>query len=137
MVYAISGGVQADRTGDSLAEMLRETREFLTISGVTTEELERSIASEVGALPGRFETSPAVLGAMQGNALYGRPDDLFSRRCPISIARKHRTASMRRPGQRSMQTVSSGWWSAMPRRSARSSKRLGLPIEQREMEAGE
>ncbi|WP_324074510.1 MAG: pitrilysin family protein [Erythrobacter sp.] len=75
VIYGISGGVQADRTGDSLAEMIRETSEFLTAKGVTTEELQRSIASEVGALPGRFETSPAVLGAIQGNALFGRPDN--------------------------------------------------------------
>jgi len=75
VVYGISGGVQADRTGDSLAEMIRETSEFLTVKGVTAEELQRSIASEVGALPGRFETSPAVLGAIQGNALFGRPDN--------------------------------------------------------------
>ena len=75
VIYGISGGVQADRTGDSLAEMIRETSEFLTVKGVTPEELQRSIASEVGALPGRFETSPAVLGAIQGNALFGRPDN--------------------------------------------------------------
>ncbi|MFL0357392.1 M16 family metallopeptidase [Erythrobacter sp. GH1-10] len=77
VVYAISGGVQADRTGDSVAEMRREVSEFLTTSGVTAEELERNVASEIGELPGRFETSPAVLSALQSNALYGRPDDYY------------------------------------------------------------
>jgi predicted Zn-dependent peptidase len=77
VVYAISGGVQADRTGDSLAEMIKETREFLTVNGVTEEELTRNVAAEIGELPGSFETSPAVLGAMQTNALYGRPDNYY------------------------------------------------------------
>jgi predicted Zn-dependent peptidase len=77
VVYAISGGVQADRTGDSLAEMIKETREFLTVKGVTEEELTRNVAAEIGELPGSFETSPAVLGAMQSNALYGRPDNYY------------------------------------------------------------
>lgn len=77
VVYNISGGVQADRTGDSLAEMIRETREFLTTSGVRDEELARSVASEIGELPGRFETSPAVLSAMQNLSLYRRPDNYY------------------------------------------------------------
>lgn len=77
VVYAISGGVQADQTGPSVAEMIRETREFLTVKGVTEDELKRNVAAEIGELPGSFETSPAVLGAMQSNALYGRPDDYY------------------------------------------------------------
>ncbi|MEP3050272.1 MAG: pitrilysin family protein [Erythrobacter sp.] len=74
VVYAISGGVQADRTGDSVAEMIRETNDFLTANGVTEEELARNVAAEVGELPGRFETSGAVLRALQSNALFDRPD---------------------------------------------------------------
>ena len=30
-----------------------------------------------GALPGQFETSPAVLGALRSNALYRRPDNYW------------------------------------------------------------
>ena len=77
VVYQVGGGVQADRTGDSVAELIRETREFLTTNGVTAEELERNVAAEVGELPGQFETSPAVLGALQNNALFGRPDNYY------------------------------------------------------------
>ncbi|MGB3712199.1 MAG: pitrilysin family protein [Erythrobacter sp.] len=77
VVYAISGGVQADRTGDSVAELIRETGEFLTTRGVSDEELARNVASEIGELPGRFETSPAVLGAMQSLSLYNRPDTYY------------------------------------------------------------
>ena len=77
VVYTISGGVQADRTGDSVAEMIREVTEFLTTNGVTEEELARNVANEIGELPGRFETSRSVLGAMQSIALYNRPDNYF------------------------------------------------------------
>lgn len=77
VIYAMGGGVQADRTGDSIAEMKREVREFLTTNGVTDEELARNVASQVGELPGQFETSPAVLSAMEDLALYGRPDDYY------------------------------------------------------------
>ena len=77
VIYRIAGGVQADRTGDSLAELIRETREFLSDNGVKPEELARSVAAEIGELPGRFETSPAVLAAMQNLALYNRPDDYY------------------------------------------------------------
>lgn len=79
VIYAISGGVQADRTGDSIAEMIREVSEFLSERGVTDDELARNVASEIGELPGRFETSGAVLGAMQSNALFGRSDDYYER----------------------------------------------------------
>jgi len=75
VIYSISAPVQADRTGDSIAELMRETKEFLSTKGVTEEEITRIIAAEIGELPGRYETSGAVLGAMQSNALYGRPDD--------------------------------------------------------------
>ena len=77
VVYFTAGGVQADRTGDSLAEVRREVSEFLDTRGVTQEELDRNVASEVGELPGRFETSDAVLSALQSNALYGRPDNYY------------------------------------------------------------
>ena len=77
VVYFTAGGVQADRTGDSLAEVRREIGDFLTTRGVTEEELARNVASEVGELPGQFETSQAVLGALQNNALYGRSDDYY------------------------------------------------------------
>lgn len=75
--YVISAGVQADRTGDSVSELIREVSEFLTTNGVTEAELTRNIAAEVGELPGRFETSLAVMSALQNNALYSRPDDYY------------------------------------------------------------
>lgn len=77
VAYNISAPVQADRTGDALAELIRETREFLDTRGVSEAELTRIVTAQIGELPGQFETSDAVLGAMQNNALFGRPDNYY------------------------------------------------------------
>ncbi len=77
VAYRITAPVQADRTGDALAELIRETSEFVGTSGVSEQELTRIVTAEIGELPGRFETSVAVLGAMMENELYDRSDDYY------------------------------------------------------------
>lgn len=133
VIYSISGGVQADRTGDSLAEMIRETNEFLSEKGVTAEELDRNIASEVGALPGRFETSPAVLSAMQSNALYGRPDNY--QETLASIYRAQTAEDLDAAARATINTDKFVWVVVGDASKVRSQlEPLGLPIEQRELE---
>ncbi len=80
--YVISAPVQADRTGDSLAEMQSQIGDFLSTKGVTEEELGRTIASSINELPGEFETSDAVLNAMMTMDLLGRPDDYYEKLAP-------------------------------------------------------
>ena len=75
--YIVNAPVQADRTGESIQALRDNFASFLRDKGVDDEELQRTIANNVNALPGRFETSAAVLQAMQQNALYGRPDDYY------------------------------------------------------------
>jgi predicted Zn-dependent peptidase len=75
--YIIQAPVQADRTGDSVAALMGHLKDIVGPKSVTSEELARSVASSVGELPGRFETGAAVLGAMQSNALFGRPDNYY------------------------------------------------------------
>ena len=67
----------ADRTGDSLAALMSNVQEFVSSKGVSQEELSRTISNNVRSLPGSFETSAAVLNAMQTNALYRRPDNYY------------------------------------------------------------
>ena len=55
----------------------QQVRNFLGPNGVTAAELQRMIAGNTGQLPGQFETSPAVLGALRSNALYRRPDNYW------------------------------------------------------------
>ncbi|GMN03277.1 M16 family metallopeptidase [Erythrobacter sp. MTPC3] len=132
VVYNISGGVQADRTGDSVAEMIRETREFLTTSGVTAEELERNVASEIGELPGRFETSPAVLSALQSNALYGRADDYYEQ---LVEQYESQTAEGLDAAARAALNVDNFVWVVVGDASQVQSQleTLGLPLEVREL----
>ena len=75
--YLIDASVQADRTGDSVAELMKLVKELLGPKRVTPAELKLSVASATGELPGEFQTSDAVLGAMETNALYGRPDNYY------------------------------------------------------------
>ncbi len=75
--YAVSAPVQADRTGESIAELNAQIGQFLTTQGVTQEELSRTVANSVNQLPGQFETSGAVLGAMMNMDALGRPDDYY------------------------------------------------------------
>ena len=75
--YVVNAPVQADRTGDSIKALNEQIALFLGKKGVTAEELTRAVSNNVQALPGRFETSGAVLGAMMSNDLYGRPDNYF------------------------------------------------------------
>jgi len=76
--YIVSAPVQADHTGDSIAELRSQLRGFLTTNGVTPVELERTVNGSIRELPGSFETSQAVLGGLQQNALFHRPDDYYA-----------------------------------------------------------
>jgi predicted Zn-dependent peptidase len=75
--YLIDASVQADRTGDSVAELMKLVKGLLGPEKVKPQELKISVASAVGELPGEFQTSNSVLGAMESNALYHRPDNYY------------------------------------------------------------
>ena len=80
--YVVSAPVQADRTGDSLAELNSQIGDFLSSKGVTDEELNRTIARSINELPGRFEGADDVLNAMMSMDLLGRPDDYYEKLAP-------------------------------------------------------
>ncbi len=75
--YIVTAPVQADRTGDSIRELAQDISAYLGAKGTTEEELKRVSANNIQQLPGRFETSDAVLAGMQANALFGRPDNYY------------------------------------------------------------
>jgi predicted Zn-dependent peptidase len=70
--------VQTNRTADSIAALRQQLQGFLGPNGTTAEELTRTVSGAVRELPGSYETSAAVLGAMVQNALFDRPDDYQS-----------------------------------------------------------
>jgi zinc protease len=67
--------VQTDKTADSAAEILKEARAVIGDKPLTAEEIAKVKAQRVRALPGRFETTGAVLDAVTGIVVYDRPDD--------------------------------------------------------------
>src|SRR5690606_9739344 len=72
LVYA---PVQIDRTGDSIAELIRELEAIKSTTPIAEDEMQRVIAGLTRELPGRFETSAAVLNSLVTSARYGRPLD--------------------------------------------------------------
>jgi predicted Zn-dependent peptidase len=72
LVYA---PVQADKTLESLQELLREFNDYVGARPISADELARVVANDVRSLPGSFETAGAVMGAIGGILLYDRPDD--------------------------------------------------------------
>jgi predicted Zn-dependent peptidase len=83
--YTINAPVQADRTGDSIKAIQQQVQEFLSTNGVTAAELSREVNGTTRELAGRFETSSAVLSAMQQNDVWGRPDNFYD-----TVAQRYR-----------------------------------------------
>ncbi|HET8749914.1 MAG TPA: pitrilysin family protein [Sphingomicrobium sp.] len=75
--YLIYAPVQTDQTGPSIAAMQSDMADFLGGKGVTAEELTRTIDGSIRELPGSFETADAVMGGMESNVLYKRPDNYY------------------------------------------------------------
>ena len=72
MLYA---PVQTDQTAPSVAEMLKEARGVIGDKPLTSEEIDKIKVGDVRSMPGGYQTTSAVMGALQGIALYDRPDD--------------------------------------------------------------
>jgi predicted Zn-dependent peptidase len=100
MAYLLQAPVQSDRTGDSIRAAQEQIRGFLGNNGVQPAELQRVIAGNTGQLPGQFETSPAVLGALRSNALYRRPDNYWE-----TIADRYRAMNAAELDQRARATI--------------------------------
>jgi len=67
--------VQTDKTAPSAEEMLKEARAVIADKPLTADEIAKIKDQRIRALPGSYETTSAVLGAMNGIVEYGRPDD--------------------------------------------------------------
>ncbi|RMF16410.1 MAG: insulinase family protein [Alphaproteobacteria bacterium] len=71
--FLIYAPVQTDKTAQSVKQLILDLNEFLGDKPPSEEELDRVIKNNTRSLPGRFETSAAVLGAVLANARFGRP----------------------------------------------------------------
>ena len=107
--FLIYAPVQADQTGPSIAALRKDLDAYTNGGeGVTAEELTRIVNGNVRELPGRFETSRAVLGGIIDIVEHNRPDDYYQtlaqryRRTGRNRARRggQGCAQGRRPGVR-------------------------------------
>ena len=71
--------VQADKTAESVAEILRESQALIGAQPPSREEIAKVKQSEVRKLPGTYESARAVLAAMSDIVQYRRPDDYVQR----------------------------------------------------------
>jgi predicted Zn-dependent peptidase len=72
MLYA---PVQTDKTAESAAELLRESKDVIGPKPLTHDEIEKIKLGDVRSMPGEYQTTGSVLGAMTGIVVYDRPDD--------------------------------------------------------------
>jgi zinc protease len=73
--YLLYAPVQTDKTAPSMAEMLKEARGVIGDKPLTAQEISKIKVGDVRSMPGSYQTTAAVMGALQGIAQYNRPDD--------------------------------------------------------------
>jgi predicted Zn-dependent peptidase len=73
--FLLYAPVQTDKTAESAAELLRESKDVIGPKPLTHEEVEKVKLGDVRSMPGEYQTTGAVLGALTGIVVYGRPDD--------------------------------------------------------------
>jgi predicted Zn-dependent peptidase len=74
-LFALYAPVQTDKTAESIQELAKEAREVVSTRPLAREEIDKIRVGDVRELPGRFETTGAVLGAVADIVRWGRPDD--------------------------------------------------------------
>ncbi|KJV35333.1 M16 family metallopeptidase [Luteibacter yeojuensis] len=73
--FLLYAPVQTDKTAESAAEILKEARDVIGNRPLTADEIAKVRSQRVRALPGSYETTGSVMGAMNGILMYDRPDD--------------------------------------------------------------
>ncbi|MFL6753530.1 MAG: M16 family metallopeptidase [Sphingomicrobium sp.] len=127
--YVVAAPVQADRTGDALAALNSDIAQFLTTSGVTQEERERTVANSVNRLPGQFETSGSVLSAMMTMDVLGRPDNYYEMLAPKYRAQT--TATLDQAARAAIDPRGFTWIVVGDAAKVRPQlEKLGMPIEE-------
>ncbi len=76
-VYRVTAAVQADKTAESAAELVRELREVTSTRPLTEEELASARANMVLGMAGNWETNAAIAGELQSMVIYGLPENYY------------------------------------------------------------
>lgn len=77
-IWIAMGGVQIDKTGPALKELLREWQEFNGKRPLTQEEFEKTREQRVRQLPGTYETNSDIVQAIAKNLRLQRPDNYLA-----------------------------------------------------------
>ena len=77
MPHIVRAPVQSDRTGDPIAEMLREMRDYPAARGATPVEVNRIKEGNIRGLPNRFETRGQIADGIDEIVRFDRPDDYY------------------------------------------------------------
>jgi predicted Zn-dependent peptidase len=126
--YVVSAPVQADRTVDSLVELTQQINDFVTTKGVTQEERDRVVTKNINQLPGQFETSGAVLGAIMDMDMLDKPDNYYETLAPEYRAQT--TASLDQAARSLLDPKGFTWIVVGDAAKLRPQlEKLGMPIE--------
>ncbi len=71
----VAGGVQTDKTMESMAEIMREYEEYVTSRPATDAELNRVKLNRTRSLPGKFSSKRGFLSSMIASNTFGLPFD--------------------------------------------------------------
>ncbi|HEX3896210.1 MAG TPA: pitrilysin family protein [Rudaea sp.] len=74
-LFVMYAPVQTDKTAPAAEEVLKEARGVIGDHPLTDEEIAKVKNGDMRALPGQYESTAAVLGAVQSIVTYHRPDD--------------------------------------------------------------
>src|SRR3546814_6326978 len=77
MPFYVQAPVQSDRTGDAIAEMLREMRDYPAARGATAVEVNRIREGNIRGLPNRFETRGQIANWIEQIVRFGRTDEYY------------------------------------------------------------
>jgi zinc protease len=73
--FLLYAPVQTDKTSQSVAEMMKEAKGVVGDHPLTAQEIDKIKVGDIRSMPGGYQTTSAVMGALQGIAQYNRPDD--------------------------------------------------------------
>ena len=73
--FLLYAPVQTDKTSQSVAEMMKEAQGVIGDHPLTAQEINKIKVGDIRSMPGGYQTTSAVMGALQNIAQYNRPDD--------------------------------------------------------------
>jgi len=74
-LLTLYASVQTDKTSESIKEIINETNLYVSEKPITSEEIHKIKNNLIRALPGKFETTSSMLGALGFISLFNKPDD--------------------------------------------------------------